>query len=283
MKQDKSFTLIELLVVIAIIGLITSVSLVAIDLPGQRQKARFAKSLEFSSSIQSAWGAEAVGVWSFDDCGSDGSTPVTLQDTSGYKNNGTNNGAICRTDTPQKVVGPSPGKYALSFDGVYDNVVTGNMNISGAVTVSFWAKEAVWDSQNSAVEKYTWTSGFNGFALRSVSGKWRFYLANNSSSLILDAPSTASAGVWHFIVGTSVSGSHNLYIDGIVVSKDASAFSVTNDPAEPVNIGQRPHGVVGYFNGLIDEVRIYAQALTIGQIQQHYTEGLEKHQDLAVK
>lgn len=98
MTQQKSFTLIELLVVIAIIGLLSSIVLVNIGLPGQRQKARIAKTLEFSSSIQNALGSEAVGIWTFDN---------NAFDTSGYGNNGTiYGGASFTTDnTPQKVVG----------------------------------------------------------------------------------------------------------------------------------------------------------------------------------
>jgi len=40
---------------------------------------------------------------------------------------------------------------------------------------------------------------------------------------------------------------------------------------------------VGAHNGLIDEVRIYNQALSAAEIQKHYAEGLEKHKNLAIK
>ena len=76
--KEKAFTLIELLVVIAIIGLIVSVTLV--NLSDQRDKARIARGLYFSSSVKHAIGYDAIGEWSFDG---------NLKDTfSGYGNNG---------------------------------------------------------------------------------------------------------------------------------------------------------------------------------------------------
>jgi len=37
------------------------------------------------------------------------------------------------------------------------------------------------------------------------------------------------------------------------------------------------------FSGFIDEVRIYSQVLTTGEIQKHYVLGLEKHKNLVIK
>ena len=36
------------------------------------------------------------------------------------------------------------------------------------------------------------------------------------------------------------------------------------------------------FVGLIDDVEIYETMLTLGEIQKHYAEGLERHQNLAI-
>ena len=77
--MKKGFTVIELLVVIAIIGLLSSVVLVSLDLPGKKAQARLAKTLEFSQSIQNAIGDELVGSWTFENVAG-GKT----QDMSGY-------------------------------------------------------------------------------------------------------------------------------------------------------------------------------------------------------
>ncbi len=100
MKNKKAFTLIELLVVIAIVGLISSIVLV--NLKGTREKARIAKALDFSHTIQHTLGAYAVGIWRFEEIGD------TALDSSGYGNHGTITGA---THT-NGILGS-----ALSFDG----------------------------------------------------------------------------------------------------------------------------------------------------------------------
>lgn len=158
-----------------------------------------------------------------------------------------------------------------SFDGI-DDKITIPLSISGAISAEIWAKETAWDSQNSAIEKYTWTSGFNGFGLRSVNGIWKFLAGNASSSVyLLAAPSTTSAGNFHHIAATSVTGSHVLYIDGIPVITTTDSLSITDDAAEPINIGQRPGGGgSSYFNGVIDEARVYNRILSSLEVQNNY-------------
>jgi prepilin-type N-terminal cleavage/methylation domain-containing protein len=101
----RGFTLIELLVVIAVIGILSTAVLVYLG--DTQDKARVAKSFQFSSSIEHSLGSNLVGRWDFDN---------SATDTSGYSNHGTVSGAVYATDTPQFVVGSGTGKYSLYFD-----------------------------------------------------------------------------------------------------------------------------------------------------------------------
>jgi len=272
MKKDKSFTLIELLVTIAIIGLISSITLVAIDLPGQRQRAKIAKTLEFSQSIQSALGAEARGIWEFDE-GSDN----TATERSGYRNNGTiNGGASYTTDTPQRVVGQTQGqgKYALSFNGSTAFVDAGNgssLQITlPPITMEAWIKPNTVTATaypRGIISKGT--LGANGYGIGQSGNKINLGYHGSGN---FNSNATIVAGTWYHIVGTIDTGNNaKIYINGQLDSTGSVGISTTG--------GNLLIGVssVYWFNGLIDEVRIYGQALTLGQIQKHYAEGLKKY------
>jgi len=281
----KSFTLIELLVVIAIIGLLSSVVLVSLS--GPRQKAKITKALEFSQSVQHAIGNEAVGVWNFDDC--------TAKDLSGYGNNGTIYGATCVDDTPYKVVGVGQGKNALSFDGGND-YVSANANLSGtltsAITVSAWIKLNDLSDRGIMGEYSNWS--YYGYAFwissnnlyfevgRSGPGEWTGWETKVNTASI-------SPGTWYHIVGTYNGSIVKLFVNSVEANSAGENRQING--GLPTCIGNvrydctsiNPFNEVnGYFNGTIDDIRIYTTALTLGEIQQLYLAGLEKHQQLTM-
>jgi len=275
LKFKRSFTLIELLVVIAIIGLLSSVILV--NLSGPRQKAKITKALEFSQSVQHAIGNEAVGVWNFDDC--------SAKDLSGYKNDGTINGAVCVDDTPYKVVGSGQGKNALSFDGGDDYVDAGNgasLNFgTGDFTVEFWFKESVvigWDWLLSKQKIGDLNTVFV-IALHTEDNILRVGLGPWFTDVISNQPSISKL-TWHHLIVKRGSGTVSAYIDGVIYGTSGSSSYDMNNFTGNLLIGKYS---TSYFNGLIDNVHIYSTALSVYEIQQHYLAGLEKHQKLTIK
>jgi len=272
LKSKRSFTLIELLVVIAIIGLLSSVVLV--NLSGPRQKAKITKALEFSQSVQHAIGVEAVGIWDFDDC--------SAKDLSGYKNNGTINGAVCVDDTPYKVVGSGQGKNALSFDGNDDYVDCGNgviLDITNEITISMWVKlKTISGSRQVFLDKGSFTddkSYYFGWDGSQV--EMRIWYTNGLAVKTY-APSVDK---WYYFVATGKNGEQKFYVNGELIGSTSIIGTITST-SRPVLLGNA-NGRSYYFNGIIDEVRIYSTALSVYQIKEHYLAGLEKHQQLTIK
>lgn len=276
--MQKSFTLIELLVVIAIVGLLASIVLVSTQ--GVQSKAKITKLLEFSQSLQSSLGAYAVGVWSFDD-----QTNPT-KDGSGYNNNCSVTEAIYDSNTPHQAGGGSGnGKWALRFDGSNDYL---NCGSGSSMTLATKATIEAWIYQIGRGISSNWPS---------IAGKGQFRIYHNGGSSDMVAyvvvngtghwpvfTSNNPLNQWHHLVvsfdGTLASQNIKLYYDGKLVNTE-NAPGTLSAGSETVYIGGAIGGIS--FNGLIDEVRIYGTALTLGEIQEHYAEGLKGHQNLAIK
>ncbi|MBU0546935.1 MAG: LamG-like jellyroll fold domain-containing protein [Patescibacteria group bacterium] len=280
--MKKAFTLIELLVVISIIGLLSSIVLV--NTRGSREKARIAKALEFSQTIHNSLGSEAVGIWDFDSC--------NTQDSSGYGNNGTINGAVCSSDTPYLVLGQGNGKHSLSFDGVDDYVrvpSSSSLNFGGSeITMEVW------------IYPHNPTAGYTMFIRKQTPGYGLWILINGKLYAEIYHPnwntgegytSVNSSTVlqpnrWYHIVATYKQNQYfKIYLDGkedgSVVAFDKSIGTSSSDFLIGY-LGWMGSGNV-FFDGIIDGVHIYSQSLSQSQIQQYYAEGLEMHKNLTIK
>lgn len=285
MKQ-RAFTLIELLVVIAIIGVLASVVLV--NLSGSREKARVAKSLQFGQSINHALGAYAMGIWSFDYIQENGNATAT--DVSGYDNH-------CRLiGSPGQVEGII--RNGLSFDGSTDYLDCGaNPSLemgTDDITVTVWIKTNSFSADHTGiVTKGAYGGVDKGYELSYRSGTliqndlhfWIGYYdviegTNKRIYTSSDDDLGLDDGNWHFIaVSADRDGDIVYYVDSDDVGSASLAacegYDASN-PARNLHIGRWSNAVQS-FNGIIDEVRIYKEALSVSEIQKHYVEGLRKH------
>ena len=258
-KLNKGFTLIELLVVISIIGLLSSVVLAALQ--GARVKGIQASGLQFDDHTYHAFGADALGIWNFDD-----GALSTVKDSSNYNHPGTISG------TPTWVNGINKG--ALSFDGV-NNVVTianADNRTSGDITVSAWVYSTDFTANMNIMVK---TVAGNSWYFLFESGNLR-WISTSGSALSCSVPTN---NTWHNVAATQTGAKASVYIDGTVCNSTTVMPLVTYN-SSPLYIGGS--ALFSYrFKGYIDQVRLYSSSLLASEIKQIYAEGLEAHSDFA--
>jgi len=269
-RKDKGFTLIELLIVIGIIGILSG--MIMVNFSGTTDKARLAKAREFSQSILSAMGADLAGAWTFDE-----GTGTTAKDSWGV-NHGTLKNFDFSASSGWKSASDCISGSCLQFDGVNDYVNCGNnpsLNITNAITIEAWVKSANYSGSKDILTKYyydwafrqTWNgNGVFIFILR-IEGTLRDLTYNN--------PSYLWNGDWHHIVGTFDGITRKIFVDGGQKASNSNYSGKITTSGRELKLGFSDSSHE-YFNGLIDEVRIYNTALPAAQIQQHYVQGLEK-------
>jgi prepilin-type N-terminal cleavage/methylation domain-containing protein len=269
--DEKSFTLLELLVVITIIGILSSI--VIVSMSGSTDSASIAKGKAYAQQVHALLGHEAVLDLSFNETAYDtcsGSSDVC--DVSGYGNHGTiyNNEASF-------VSSPIDGN-ALSFDGVNDRIDCGNKaSLFPASTYSweFWTKI---DSAGAGTLRYYWNKRWgssNGDLLfiRDSNSKLEWWLGNGVATQHIYSNSALPTNSWMHIVGTYNGTAMNMYINSICqIDKPTLAGPITYPGISNFLIGQSSLSI----NGLIDDVRIYSEALPSTEIKKHYVQGLEK-------
>jgi prepilin-type N-terminal cleavage/methylation domain-containing protein len=264
LANKPAFTLVELLVVIAIVGLLSTIVLVSTS--GLSSQASVTKTLAWARSINSALGAEAVGVWNFDE-GIENTCPDGKDtcDISGWNNHGTMYNFV----SPQGYVDTTPSGHgsALSFDGVDDYVDCGTNNslqiTTAAGTLEAWIKT----NYNGEQTILTYPSANPRFG--TYESRLRIYWGEAYYSSVYN---TLYDNKFHHVVATFNEGKIKYYFD-------ASFKQDIDIPAKTsgtnVKIGAL-YGSSGYFVGVIDEVRIYNTALTSSQIKSQYYTGLDR-------
>jgi hypothetical protein len=163
---------------------------------------------------------------------------------------------------------------ALSLDGNGAQVTVSNsssLNPVNGITVAAWVYDnsGCWCTYPRILEKGMSDNQYALFA--NPSGQLEFLVAGVSNGALVASPPSSYA--WHHLAATYDGSSLiSLYIDGQLAAQQVASgtMPVTTDP---LAIGDKP-GPGGsdlyQFNGLVDDVRIYGNALPPSQISQLY-------------
>jgi VCBS repeat-containing protein len=208
---------------------------------------------------------------------------VTIRSSDAYAyfalNEGTGNqvggGGINGTvQGPAWVVGPFGS--ALHFDGNNDYVDLGNADLptdAAGLTLAAWIKvdDAGTIDERRIISKATGTSNENHYWMLSTydvgsDSRLRFRLKTGDSpttgtTTLIANSGDLQSGVWHHAAATYDGAEMRLYLDGVLVGQAAKTGQVATNASVPASIGRNPNGS-GHWEGLIDEVRVYARGLS---------------------
>ena len=172
-----------------------------------------------------------------------------------------------------------PGKWnqAVQFNGVNNYLSINNYNgIVGSAprTVAAWVKTTGTGSGNSAMPVIAWgpNSAGNKWSFLVNAGHARIEITSGS----LEGTHLVNDGQWHFIACAFTNNyasitNAKLYVDGVAETSFAASVSYA------VNTTSTGNAMIGsdvqsrFFNGAIDEPRIYNRALSAAEIAALYT------------
>ena len=95
-----------------------------------------------------------------------------------------------------------------------------------------------------------------------------------SATSKVEATTNVTDGNWHFIVAAHTPNKNKIYVDGVQEGEETA--STLSGASGTFSVGSF-HTTTWFFNGTIDDVRIYNEALSSAQIQQHYAQGAPAH------
>lgn len=205
-----------------------------------------------------------VAYWNFDE-----TQGTTLQDRSGHGNNGT----LQNFTAVPGIAGQVGGAFDL--DGVDDFIVVPHndlLNLADQATISVWINP----------HSYSVVGGYGRIARKSVNYDFTVYEANHAVRLFginktpYDAPAnTLDLDTWQHFAMTIRNGSIQFYKNGKPAGA-AVAGLLGESNKDPLIIGnfQADLNINRIYNGLMDDLGIWARALTASDIDGIYQNGV---------
>lgn len=213
---------------------------------------------------------QLVGYWTMD---SADRSQNLIYDRSGFDNNGT---LVGTTTSTGRI------KEARSFNGTSDYITIANENNfdferTQPFTLATWIRPGALGSAQILFVKQA--GGTAGWLLDIDSANtFNTYFINtwSTNAIQVNSVSTAKLNTWQHVVvtyaGTSAASGVKIYIDGIADNTttvyDSLSASMLNNQA--VWLGRRNHIDNLYFNGRMDDARIYNYAMSAQEVANLY-------------
>ncbi len=196
-----------------------------------------------------------VAEWTFDE------NSTTQEDTSAYNNTGVASNALFTAD--------GKGRGALIFNGASSTMPV-TMSSPSALTLTNGTFSA-WARPNGGGNIVLLSNSSDG-AMRLYANGSNFYAGSGSSGVY--GASEYGVESWYHVVGVFNSTTVALYVNGVSQGSNTHANTM---PLTPSSLRIGSDAGSEYFNGTIDEVRIYNRSLDDSEVLLLFNRSYEKH------
>jgi len=207
-------------------------------------------------------------------------TTSTATDSEGSLN-GTYNGTYTQSQTGA-IYGDSDN--ACYFDGSSGYVeVADHANLTFAETDSFTIE--LWAKRNrTATVEWIFGKGDASYVRTNYSLDFAasdypiFHISHSNGTWVgaVGSNTITDTNYHHYVcvhTGSATGGSLTIYVDGVVGSTATYTGSIDDADAQPFRIGGRRSTGGDFFQGTIDDVSIFNDALTASEVENHYNAG----------
>ena len=191
-----------------------------------------------------------------------------------------NHGAI--GGNPTFITRPGAGGKAIKFDGDKDSVLVMNavQLISSYTTVSFWIRvdgQNIADAEAYVIDFGHWNQRWKISLPQHLKIVWT---TNSKNAQFNNAISDMDSGdgnelvanVWWYVTIVHDGTNDIIYINGLEVNRKPAPGTL-NSTARPLVFGNNPIEGGQYFNGALDNVKLYNKALTAAEVTRLFTLG----------
>ncbi|MBI2448850.1 LamG domain-containing protein [Candidatus Pacearchaeota archaeon] len=212
----------------------------------------------------------------FDNRSALGENDSFVRDLSIYGNDGTCLVANCPKSN-------ASGRYggAFELDGINDYIELKNSIKFGSGDFSYEAWIMI--SASSSVNDLRIISddhdllNLRAFVIQKVTNGVQFWCRDSLGNEVNPSSSAINDGKWHHIVGSRGGQTGYLYVDGLLADSITNSTLGSCDGDTATFIGARNATSPSlFFNGSIDEVRIWNRSLSSDEVKQHYYSNLQK-------
>ncbi|MDP3790874.1 MAG: LamG-like jellyroll fold domain-containing protein [Candidatus Omnitrophota bacterium] len=164
---------------------------------------------------------------------------------------------------------------ALNFDGTGNFIDAGNntaLNFSAddTMSISLWVKPDSVTGESYLIDRHDYNlSPYIGYGLRINNGKLGFLAGRVGDTTIKESAQTIDINKWTHVMVTLQSGALRFYINSILDANTYTGIDIQNYDTN-FTIGKLSNNASGYFNGVIDDVRVYNRTVSPAEVRKIY-------------